>query len=76
MSPDDDAYRQIQKYRAREWVIGAILALSALGSSFLYVTLLRGSLGMVWIILLVALEWLIMGGIYFLLVSQMRKRRR
>jgi len=76
MLPNDDAYRQVQMYRARERIIGALLAFSALGSSIMYVVFLRASLGLTWLILLVAMEWLIMAFIYFIIVGQMRKRRK
>ncbi len=76
MTPDDDAYRQVQVYRTRERIIGALLAFSALGSSIMYVVFLKASLGPLWLGLLIAMEWLIMAFIYFIIVSQMRKRRR
>jgi len=76
MLPDDEAQRQLRKYRAREWTIGALLAFSALGSSILYIVFLRASFGRPLLILLIALEWLTLAFLYFIIVSQMRKRRR
>ncbi len=75
MLPDDQSDEQLKKYRARELLLGALLAFCALGSSAVYLTTLR-SMNRVLLIGLIAVEWLVMLVVYLIIVSKMRRRRR
>jgi len=76
MLPDDDAYRQIKQYRARETLLGALLGFCALGSSIMYLVFLRSVIAWPLLTLLIVLEWLVMIVVYLVIVSKMRQRRR
>jgi hypothetical protein len=75
MLPDDESSRQVQKYRAREWLLAAALGFCALGSTLMYLTFLR-SLGGLLLTVLIALEWLVMLFVFLIATSRIRRRRR
>ncbi len=75
MLPDDDACRQVQKYRARELVLGLALGLCALTSTILYAVFLRDKIAAPLLIFVIVLEWLVLGGVYLIITSKMRRRK-
>jgi hypothetical protein len=75
MLPDEDVYQKVRKYRARERLLGALLGFCALGSSMLYVVFLRSMLSWLWIILLIAIEWVVMLFVFLIITRQMRRRK-
>lgn len=76
MRPDNESNRELQIYRTREWLLGALLGFSAMGSSILYFVLLRTKLALPFLIALIVVEWLVLLGVYLIIVSKMRRRRR
>ncbi|HTB64083.1 MAG TPA: hypothetical protein VK737_10915 [Opitutales bacterium] len=75
MTPDDNSHNKVKQYRVKELVLGILLGFCAMGSSVLYVVFLRGTLGWPWVVVLVALEWLVMLFVFLIATRQMRRRK-
>jgi len=75
MLPDDDSYQQTQKLRSKEILIGLLLAFCALGSTVLYIVVLK-EINLLAKIAIIAFEWLVMIFVFLIIVSKMRRRGR
>jgi undecaprenyl pyrophosphate phosphatase UppP len=74
--PDDDAQRQLKKLRAKEKLLGVILAIIPLTITALFFLFPQARVGRPLLGVMMVMEWLILVVIYLIVVSKMRKRRR
>jgi CHASE2 domain-containing sensor protein len=74
MPSEDDDFRAAKKLRTREMILALFIGFLAVGGSVSYIAFAK-QLGWPLVIALIILEILVMTVVYFILVSQMRKRR-
>jgi hypothetical protein len=75
MLPDDDANREINKLRTREYLLGALLALASLTMTLVDFHFLKSKLSTPYLAVIIAQEWVVMLVVYLIIVSKMRKRK-
>jgi apolipoprotein N-acyltransferase len=74
MTSEDDDFRAAKKLRTREMVLALLIGFLTVGASICWIAFAK-QLGWPLVILMIIMECFVMTMVYFVFVSQMRRKR-